>query len=158
MENVFTRLQKLRNLRVEFLNHPFYCHLKNKGPPVTAGLKNFSFRLAKNRFIFTDKVNNKLYAAQFPFAMKSSPSDENKLREYVKFNHITRVWSQCTCGFEASLVAWINHGCNQRGAAVSGSLQTPGTALLWGKAVCSGESAPFQCSAAALQCFKSRDK
>lgn len=56
-----------------------------------------------------------------------------KQREYVKFNCIIRVWSQCTCGLEASLVAWINHGCNQRGAAVSGSLQTPGTALLWEK-------------------------
>lgn len=151
--------QKLRKLWVEFLNHPIYCHLKMTASD--SRTQEFLFLFGQKQIYFHRlRVRNNFILFRSYFAIKSSPSDESKLREFVKSNRITHVWSPCTCGLGASLVAWINHGCNQRGAAVSGSLQTPGTALLRGNAVCSGESAPFQChcSAAALQCFKSGDK
>lgn len=96
---------------------------EKQGAASDSRTQEFLFLFGQKQLYFHRlKVKNKLSAAQFLFAIKSSPSDENKLRERVKFNRITGVWSQCTCGLEASLVAWINHGCNQRGAAVSGSL------------------------------------
>lgn len=44
--------QKLRNLWVEFLNHPFYCHLKNKVAASDSRTQEFLFLFGQKQIYF----------------------------------------------------------------------------------------------------------